>query len=1431
MVVSEVDADAGGEAVLKWKKYDGAVYVYAHYGEADNVQYRLWRIDYPSGQKIKFDYAPEYPVRMTRLYDPVSNRGADFIYNGDGMITEIVVGSDHLYYDIQGENQLVEVRRNANIYYSYLYGDSRFPGSITGVLDANDNFVEEISYYDDNRAMYTVTAEHSYFIEYSEAGATKLTDLNTGIATNVNYDTDTHRLLASDQCFGSCSFTGGGEYLYDGRNNRVISSTEDSITQSFYDSSNNQTGKVLLSSWNKVIDAGLVDEFNLPGVDALNWIIDPVTKPHGRWEMIPNHVLELKPHLGESRQNIFFTSKDRIRLLEDRDFMVRLKYNVPLANPTNLHLIIASAANPSQTWVELSANTTYFNYWWCASFAWGYAQKDIQVPAPNPSAWARPTSPYQPEGELVMRRIGHVIYLSGVDGLGTGEIPLFDTSVCGGCDFSEPMIIQFGSTAGEVGIDSITVTGASEDSVEHYNAVRVPGQLEETLVYYTKDTKLPPGTLVSVAKESLAGAGDKTTTYYDYDADIDATGFNHNPSRYLNRIIKRGFIADAPDGVLDHGETVYTCYKYENTTFPAKVTKEYQPSIAPGCTSSYTTYEYYAADDGDGHYKKGDLKNKCECASAGTCDCSAALIRTEYQAYDDMGNAIRVRDPNAIITEYEYDSLGHVTRQVVDADGGHYTTTYTYAGNQMTNTSSPAGSEIKYIYGVPPINPNGFLSNNLMDVLSGMQRFPFPGATEPLEGIKYIYGVNGSALFTETQYYQGAYTGSYDRKVVEEDGATVYKDVKRKYQKITEGAIGSGQSQVITLTIFDDAGNPLAKTVNPDGPDQQTTAYAYNVLNQLYQVIDPLFNVTTYAYDAHGNLASVTATNAGVNQVTTYTYDDFGRLIASNSPDAGQTFYLYDPRNNLVSKKDARSTTVNYTYDSMNRLTKIAFPNDPDIEYYYDGAAFTLPWGTSINPEDTNSKGRLTGVKIAETSGDVYPRYFTYQYDSRGNIINSTMGVWAGGHNPVLTTLYQYDADGNLSQMTYPEGRVVNYTPQTLDPTRVASVNTTVEGAPVSLVSNISYYPFGEVRSMEFGNGIAFNSYLDKRYFPQQITANNVLDLTYQVDGRGNITAIADGINSNRSQAFAYDLKDQLVSATGAYGAFSWSYDRLGNRLTQNAGAIANYSYYPGANRLESYDETGGESATSISQNTVTVYYAPGKMPHGRSLQAEWEQLLAEAHLILDEADQGKTSRRYNNLVGKFNQFINHSEFERKSPEKIINGNQNLNQLVQSFMERENWNGPRKDNPVTWTAWLRALARAILAEAEKIQFVQIEQATAVTQGESYEYDDAGSMSRSHKYEGGVESSVADYVNNDDSRLAAIEGANYMFGDYVHDHLGQRVLKSDLGTIIFVYDVFGNMIGEYYTDHSFRNEFIYLGGARLAMVSNISASDVGYEWWC
>ncbi len=67
-----------------------------------------------------------------------------------------------------------------------------------------------------------------------------------------------------------------------------------------------------------------------------------------------------------------------------------------------------------------------------------------------------------------------------------------------------------------------------------------------------------------------------------------------------------------------------------------------------------------------------------------------------------------------------------------------------------------------------------------------------------------------------------------------------------------------------------------------------------------------------------------------------------------------------------------------------------------------------------------------------------------------------------------------------------------------------------------------------------------------------------------------------------------------------------------------------------------------------------------------------------------------------------------------------------------------------------------------------------------------------------------------YSNNDDSRLASVLGTTGSFGDYAYDHLGQRVMKLETGYEVFVYDIFGNLIGRYGSDGKALQEWFYLG---------------------
>jgi YD repeat-containing protein len=60
--------------------------------------------------------------------------------------------------------------------------------------------------------------------------------------------------------------------------------------------------------------------------------------------------------------------------------------------------------------------------------------------------------------------------------------------------------------------------------------------------------------------------------------------------------------------------------------------------------------------------------------------------------------------------------------------------------------------------------------------------------------------------------------------------------------------------------------------------------------------------------------------------------------------------------------------------------------------------------------------------------------------------------------NSVLyTTQYGYNLDNVLTSITYPTGRVVTYTAD--ETGRITQVDTTLNGNPKTLASDITYYP------------------------------------------------------------------------------------------------------------------------------------------------------------------------------------------------------------------------------------------------------------------------------------------------------------------------------------------------------------------------------------
>jgi RHS repeat-associated protein len=353
---------------------------------------------------------------------------------------------------------------------------------------------------------------------------------------------------------------------------------------------------------------------------------------------------------------------------------------------------------------------------------------------------------------------------------------------------------------------------------------------------------------------------------------------------------------------------------------------------------------------------------------------------------------------------------------------------------------------------------------------------------------------------------------------------------------------------------YDALGNPLSYK-DPKG--NPLTYYDYDPLGRLKGVIQPGDIHTLYGYDPHNNLISVIDGNGNT---TTYVLDDMGRVYQEISPDTGTTTYQYDPAGNVISKTDARGVTVDYTYDALNRLTLVDFPTDTNISYPYDNSC-------------QNGKGRL--CQVVDKAGTT-----TYTYSPKGELLQEDRLILGVNY----TTGYQYDDNGNLEVLTYPSGRTVTYVYDNAD--QVTSVLTTPSGgAQQTVTSSISYYPFGPVASMNYGNGLVQTMGYDLQYRVTSIQTGAVQDLTYVADPNGNVQDIINNLDSNKNKSFSYDWVNRLDGANGPWGSLSWTYDDVGNRLTYTDGAgTTNYSYFTGTNRLQALT---GATTKAFSYNNV----------------------------------------------------------------------------------------------------------------------------------------------------------------------------------------------------------------------------------------------------
>ena len=516
--------------------------------------------------------------------------------------------------------------------------------------------------------------------------------------------------------------------------------------------------------------------------------------------------------------------------------------------------------------------------------------------------------------------------------------------------------------------------------------------------------------------------------------------------------------------------------------------------------------------------------------------------QTNY-AYE-YGYLMRESTSAGGVTEYQYDSLGNVSRKQMQRSGGLWDVqNYTY------DTYGRLSMETK-----------------LLDTAAG--------TAESKTG--YTYDRMGSLVGTTLPggYVAGADASHYT--------TTTTYDLLGRVSKITTPYETGGQVQQLETSYTYDAVGRQTGVVDESG---NSTTYTYDGRGRVTSMTNALNLVTSYEYDLLGNLVKETTPSGSWEKE----YDTRGRVTKVKAPDGAVTAeYTYDGAGNVTQQKNEAGSVTAFTYNQANLLTNTTRPTGGVTSYTYNN--FGEKTGVTDGMGNTTSyaydnAGRLSSVTdaLGNTTG--------YSYDGVGNRTSVTD---ANGHMRTYTygtfglllsstdakgqaQTYSYDVSGQLTSGTDRMGNVFTYTYDNRG--RMTGKSAAAVDGETQTIS-YGYNPQGNRTSMTDSTGV-WNYEYDNLYRLTKVSKDGAEQISYGYDNAGNLTSAAYG---GGTTSYTYDSRNRMVSAQrGSVGA-SYTYTNGNLTTTQN---------YNGTRTDMTYNADGQvtQVTNQDSSGTIVSYY------------------------------------------------------------------------------------------------------------------------------------------------------------------------------------------------------------------------------------------------
>ncbi|MEM8696559.1 MAG: LysM peptidoglycan-binding domain-containing protein [Pseudomonadota bacterium] len=570
---------------------------------------------------------------------------------------------------------------------------------------------------------------------------------------------------------------------------------------------------------------------------------------------------------------------------------------------------------------------------------------------------------------------------------------------------------------------------------------------------------------------------------------------------------------------------------------------------------------------------------------------SDSARRTTWHYYDDANRLRYTLDPNWLVTAFDYDGAGNVTKQIeffgAFTGGINYTNMEAWAPSHLAD----AGNRVTRNY----YDGAGRLAftTEAMEIVSG--------TTERSYFTKLDYDaagrITGRTLYTSLHAVSDSSTlasvaasvataGNYIATSYQYDDAGRMTDmtdgegvvthyVRDAVGRVTEETADYGGSDArVTRRVYDDAGRMISETVDPSGLSI-TTGYHYDALGQVIRTTDPNGNTTYFYYDALGRVTHELDPERYVTE-TAYTFaGEIDHVIRHHEAFAGTIDPDTPPAMAFTASTDAKTS---FAYDRQGRLTGITDAMGETESYalnaFGDRVSVTNKLGgTTINVFDR--RGQLVRETLPVTSANAQGQQVSvvnrYEYDRLGNLVKT---IEADGLPEVRTTLFTHDKAGRVIKIEHDERRYSDL-PGSFDefiPREYfvydARGNLTRQTATDGTQTRF-YYDDADRRTARVDaegtvtswNYDARGNMVEERIHATQITPGAALP--------------ADG-SSDRVTRFAYDKNNRMIEQRiedvqgGEWNTNSASFDRF-----DNVDIVTSYAYDANGNLIREIDAEG----------------------------------------------------------------------------------------------------------------------------------------------------------------------------------------------------------------------------------------------------------------